>query len=101
MPGALQWPLRHQIRLRVDAAEHEALVRLGHGGDKRDTIIAWMKSEQGIVRHREFTRRCFMELRASESVSNESSTGSSAALIAEGLHVSEAVQVPRHAVEST
>ena len=27
------------------------------------------------IRHREFTRRCFMELRASESVSIESSTG--------------------------
>ena len=27
------------------------------------------------IRHREFTRRCFMELRASESVSIESNTG--------------------------
>ena len=48
--GALQWPLRRHniIRLRVNAAEHEALVRVGHEGDKRDRIIAWMKSEQGI-----------------------------------------------------
>ena len=48
--GALQWPLRRHniIRLRVNAAEHDALVRLGHGGDKRDIIIAWLNSEQGI-----------------------------------------------------
>ena len=37
------------------------------------------------IRHREFTRRCFMELRASESVSIESSTGLS------DKHVSEVV----------
>ena len=48
-PSALKYSLlRHQIRLRVDAAEHDALVRLGHGGDKRDLIIAWIPSEQGI-----------------------------------------------------
>ena len=39
------------------------------------TLYVCVSCSYGPIRHREFTRRCFMELRASESVSIESSTG--------------------------
>ena len=57
----------------------DALAARSSGRAGRGTRGMWVSPP---IRHREFTRRCFMELRASESVRIESSTGfeSSAAL---------------------
>ena len=56
-------------RVPADTPQAATARHSGMGG------AALLCLESLYKRHREFTRRCFMELRTSESVSNESSTG--------------------------